>query len=189
MEAFVRLRGAPDGLYQRFCVNMTTTSEPRLSAWATLLANAGRTDGVEPDSDDEDVDDEVDEDELEAEAEALANGEGEVEVAPSTNAPPLQVLELEALEGTWCDSASNAPLATTVGGVGMARLRKGGRTVGDYRGELKGGKPHGYGRLELVNGDGWRGEMVVGCVGGDGEAWDEAGNRFTGCTQAPVWLV
>ena len=141
----------------------------------------------------EDTDDEEDENEEELlrEAEEFGgDGGADVGVAPAGPAAPLHVLDEDALaNGVWCGVAGT-PLEKSVNGVGEAHLCAEGRTIATFRGTLKSGGPHGHGRLEMSSGDGgWCGEIMGGMVGGCGEAWDEAGNRFSGNTRAPAWLV
>ena len=188
-EAMVRI---PGNLFHRFC---TTSATPPPSLWADVLRRAQPdAEPIEPDTDDEEDEFEFEDEAttsspLEDEADALAGDEGEVDVAPAGPIAPLRVLDIDQLSGVWSD-ASGAPLAKTIEGNGEAFLRANGRTLAMFKGTLKRGEPDGHGRLEMKSsGDGWRGEMVNGEVGGHGEAWDEAGNTFVGSTSSPRWLL
>jgi hypothetical protein len=189
------MRNAANNPFQRFCKQ---TSEAAPSLWADLLRRAqpDATNPVEEDSDeegDEWEDFEPDDDlglegaSLEEEADELAGDEGEVGVAPHGPLPPLRVLDVEHLSGVGSD-ATGALLPKTLEGYHEAHLRANGRTIATFKGTLKGGEPHGHGRLEMGL-DGWRGQMAYGAIDGNGQAWDEAGNTFTGNTSAPRWLL
>ena len=196
--AFKRMQADPTSLV-KYMKASTASASPTKSAWSEALRHALGAAAVEADTDDED--DEVDEAQQDEAAElaelADAGDDGDVDaeladagddgvgvdvdIAPASCAAPLEILEPDTLAGVWSD-------ATTVDGLGEAYLRVDGRTIATFRGTLRRGRPDGHGRIEC-NGGGWRGEMAVGEVVGKGEAWDEAGNRFTGDTSAPGWLI
>ena len=185
--AFERMRRAPGSLVAAFCSGGVAAAPRPTSVWAELLRRAERT--VEPDTDDEDDEDDDDDDALHAEArELVGDGDDDVEVAPAGPSAPLSILDADTVSGVWSDAAG-APLATSTSGLGVAYLCARGERIGTFSGTLAHGKPEGHGRLEMGSGDGWCGEMKEGEVAGRGEAWDEAGNRFTGQTPAPPWLL
>jgi hypothetical protein len=198
-EAFERLCNAPNNPFNRFC-KQQQTPKPPTHTWTDILKMAqSNANPMEPETEDEgDIfEDGLQQDDdlglegasLEEEADELAGDQGgvEVEVAPDGPPRPLRVLDADQLSGVWSDG-NGAALPKTMEGHGEGRLRANGRTIATFRGTFKQGEPHGYGRLEMGL-DGWSGQMAHGLPSGNGEAWDEAGNKFTGRTSAPRWLL
>ncbi|MGE0502669.1 MAG: MORN repeat-containing protein [Rhizobiaceae bacterium] len=101
------------------------------------------------------------------------------------------------LEFVWEPDPAD-PLATiaadgTVNGKGTLTWRVRGTASYDprgvysvYRGEMRGGQPHGEGRLELRSGAFFDGVWAEGRMEGRGVWLDEAGNRYEGAFRAGV---